>query len=162
MKNISENQLDELLQAAQNRTADEAEYASTEKFKAEFFRRANAQKAKTSAWIYRVMIPAAAAFLFCSGVLFYQWGGEVEVTPEIVAAHSVNARWKNSREVKIAADGSAGVRGRVGVKSVPRKMKKANAGSPKLSSRAKTLDVVLPSLASMGPLAWPQLRGYSL
>ena len=29
-------------------------------------------------------------------------------------------------------------------------------------SRAKTLDVVLPSLASMGPLAWPQLRGYSL
>ena len=35
-------------------------------------------------------------------------------------------------------------------------------GSPKLSSRAKTLDVVLPSLASMGPLAWPQLRGYSL
>ena len=35
-------------------------------------------------------------------------------------------------------------------------------GSPKLSSRAKTLDVVLPSLVSMGPLAWPQLRGYSL
>ena len=34
--------------------------------------------------------------------------------------------------------------------------------APKLSSRAKTLDVVLPSLASMGPLAWPQLRGYSL
>ena len=28
-------------------------------------------------------------------------------------------------------------------------------GSPKLSSRAKTLDVVLPSLVSMGPLACP-------
>ncbi len=123
MKNISENQLDELLQAAQDRTPDEAEYASTEKFKAEFFRRANAQKARSSAWIYRVLIPAAAAFLVCGGVLFYQFGGEAEVTPEIVAAHPVNAHRKNSGKVRIAADGSAGVRGR----PVPRKMKMANA-----------------------------------
>ena len=37
-----------------------------------------------------------------------------------------------------------------------------NLDSPKLSSRAKTLDVVLPSLVSMGPLAWPQVKGFGI